>query len=218
MFPTKIKKPKKYRIVRNAIYAEKYLYKKTARNQLSNELGYDESCSVLGNIGRFVFQKNHDFMIDVFFKLYQKHSEARLLLVGEGNLLNEIKQKVSDLGLQNVVCFYGVTHNIPDVLSAMDCFIFPSRFEGLGIVAIEAQASGLPVFCAETIPEEANVSNLYKKISNWDAEKWADEIWDSRNQIERVNHIDDVKNAGYDIKIMAQEMERFYLDKVKVKK
>ncbi len=209
MFPKSVLKNKKYSIIKNGIIAEEYVYDEQRRNKVRTELNVDDDTFVLGNIGRFVYQKNHDFMLEVFSELCKIRENSLLLLVGEGVLFEEIKQKAENLKISDKVCFYGVTHNVPDVLNAMDAFIFPSRFEGLGIVAVEAQAVGLDVWCARTIPEEAKVCENFRYIEGNDPSFWAKTIL-NHNVEQRENKIKNVKNAGYDLKTVAKDMQEFY--------
>lgn len=215
MFPKKIIEKKKYRIVKNAIRVENYCFDLNDRRKIRSELGIDDEIFVLGNVSRFVYQKNHDFMFRVFKELKKINSSAKLLLVGEGILEKELKEKAEDEGIKEDVIFYGPSKNIPLLLNAMDAFIFPSRFEGLGIVAIEAQVSGLPTWCAETIPEIANTTEQFKRINGWNPAHWAKIIYENSDIQHRHSYVDEVKAAGYDIKIMAKDMEEFYIKRVK---
>lgn len=168
---------------------------------------------VIGHVGRFVYQKNHDFILKVFSRIQKKHPESVLLLVGEGIRKAEIMREAEVLGLSESVIFYGVTHDIRKMLLVMDAFIFPSHFEGLGIAAIEAQTCGLQVYGADTIAEEVNVTECFHRMHGWDADYWADTIWEGRNLKNRRDYSDEVARAGYDIKAVAREMQSFYLDK-----
>lgn len=215
MLPAKVLREKQYKIIRNAIIPEKYEYDAELASRERKKLGIKEETFVLGNIGRFVYQKNHEFMVDVFCELHKKHENTVLLLVGEGDLESHIREKVEDLGLSESVIFYGVTHDVQLPLNAMDAFIFPSHFEGLGIVAIEAQTTGMPVWCAETISEEAKICENFHYINGWDAQTWADEIWKINKLNGRRSRIEEAKKSGYDMSIVADEMQSFYLKRVR---
>lgn len=215
MLPNKILKNKKYRVVRNAIIPEKYAYNPEMASEERKRLGIKDNVFVLGNIGRFVYQKNHEFMIEVFSAMHRMHENTVLLLVGEGELEPVIKEKVKTMNLSGSVIFYGITHDVQLPLNVMDAFIFPSHFEGLGIVAIEAQTTGLPVWCAETISEEAKICENFHYINGWKAETWANEIWKVNKLRDRRSYIVEAKNCGYDMNIVSQEMQDFYLERVR---
>lgn len=212
MFPKKVVKEKKYRFVRNGIRVEDYQYNENDRTTARKEMKL-EGKFVIGHVGRFVYQKNHDFILKVFSRIQKKHPESVLLLVGEGIRKAEIMREAEVLGLSESVIFYGVTHDIRKMLLVMDAFIFPSHFEGLGIAAIEAQTCGLQVYGADTIAEEVNVTECFHRMHGWDADYWADTIWEGRNLKNRRDYSDEVARAGYDIKAVAREMQSFYLDK-----
>ena len=215
MFPASVLNSKNYTIIRNAIPVEKYGYIEEKRIDERKKLGYTNENFVIGNIGRFVYQKNHEFMLEVFERIYNEHKEARLLLVGDGELMEKMIRKAEEMNISEAVCFYGPTHHVPDILQAMDAFIFPSRFEGLGIVAIEAQTSGLPVWAAETIPKEAIICDEFKYISGWNPNIWAEAIWNGRTQVPRRSRNKEAIEAGYDIKTVAKNMQDFYVSKAK---
>ncbi len=218
MFPKKILKSGNYQLIRNGIPTKKFLFSQTGREKIRIHLNI-ENRFVVGHIGRFVYQKNHKFIVETFYKLHMEHPEAFLILVGVGELLEEIKLKVEKMGLSDSVCFYGTTYDINEVLSAMDIFMFPSHFEGLGIVAIEAQCTGLPICCADTIVEEAKVSELFYRVNGWDENIWVKSLWEhGHSNLERRSYEEEVVNAGYDIGSVAKYMENWYIDKVKEQK
>ncbi len=135
-----------------------------------------------------------------------------LLLVGDGELHNTIEKKVKNLGLSDSVIFSGVRSDAHDLLQAMDVFVFPSIYEGLGIVTIEAQAAGLPCIVSDVIPKEADVTDLIKKISLKEPlDVWVENIIKFSNGYKRRNTYKEIKNAGYDIYDMVKQIEGFYL-------
>jgi len=212
MFPKEIIKNKSYKTIRNGINVSEYLFSEKDREKARDELGVNEKF-VVGHIGRFVYQKNHEFIIDVFEALYQKHPNTMLLLIGEGALMDDMKDRAKKKGLDNHICFYGVTHDIRRMLLAMDVFIFPSHFEGLGIAAIEAQATGLPICCADTIVEEVNITECFYRVHGWDKNQWAEELWKRIDSNGRRSYESEVVKAGYDVKAVANELEEFYLSR-----
>ena len=163
-------------ILHNGLDIETYKYNKNNRKQIRNIFKLNDNVRVIGHIGRFVFQKNHSFLIDIFNKIYHEDSSAILMLVGVGELEQEIKDKIKKLSLEKNVIFTGLRDDIPSILSAMDVFVFPSFYEGMPNTVIEAQASGLPCVISDTITREANITGLVKYISlNSSAEVWAKE-------------------------------------------
>ena len=136
---------------------------------------------------------------------------ARLMLVGNGELKPEIQQKIEKLGLEEKVIFTGVRDDIPDLLQAMDVFVFPSHFEGLGIVTIEAQAAGLKVICADTIPKEACITKNLEYVSLKETTSvWKEKILKYQNNSSRTDVYSKVCNMGYDIEENANWLSNFY--------
>lgn len=183
----------------NAIDINEYKYNDSDRVQIRKEYNIRDDQFVIGHVGRFNTQKNHRFLIDVFSDYYHKNDKAVLLLVGEGSLMNEIKQKVADLGLGGVVIFTGTKRNIPAFLSAMDFFVFPSLFEGMPNTVIEAQASGLVCLVSDTITKEANITGeVYYCSLNENSSRWADQI-DIKRSSERYDATEGFLTHGYNI-------------------
>ena len=155
LFPAAELRRRGYTFLPNGIDAERFRFRPEARARVRSELGIMDQF-VIGHVGRLCYQKNQSFLLDVLAAM--ERPDAVLLLVGEGEDQAMLEEKAADLGLSGRVIFYGVTDQPEELYCAMDVFAFPSRFEGLGIVALEAQAAGLPVLCSEHIPEEALVS------------------------------------------------------------
>ena len=168
---------------------------------------------VYGNIGRFENQKNHTFLIDIFYEL-QKRQDAVLLLAGNGKLEESIKEKVKQLNIEKKVFFLGFRTDIGSLLCAMDYFIFPSIHEGLPVSLVEAQTSGLPIFVSRGVPDEANISNNFYKINSYGVSDWVYTILNSK-KIERKNAYKDTINAGFDIRQTAKQLEQVYKGLIK---
>ena len=200
-----------YTILRNAIDAESYVYNERKAKILKAKLGIKNQL-VLGHVGRFRTQKNHVFLIDIFNELKKINPNVVLLLVGDGEKQEEISHKVDNLQLSKDVIFTGSRPDVNDLMQAMDVFVFPSLYEGLGIVLIEAQASGLPCLISDTIPDESIlVSNLVtKKSLDLAAKDWAEQILNMN--ISRNNYIHEITEEGYNIKFQAKELQKFYLN------
>lgn len=201
-----------FKVIKNAIDVKSYTYDEEKRIEIRKKFNI-ENKFVMGNIGRFSYVKNHEFLIDIFNYVHKKNPETILMLVGDGELRQVLEKKVEILKLSEVVIFTGVSDNVKDLLQAMDVFVFPSLFEGLGIVTIEAQAAGLPCIVADTIPLEANITNLMKRISlNEDVSFWGSKIISSYENNVRKNTYDEIKSAGYDIESVVIELEKIYID------
>lgn len=157
MFPHRVLQNKAWRFIPNGIDLERFRFDAQQREEARRELGVSD-CFVVGNVGRLCYQKNQEFLLDVFAVLIKQRPNSRLLLVGEGEDRQQLMEKAAKLGIVDNVIFYGVTDHVERLLWAMDVFVFPSRFEGLGIAAVEAQAAGLPVVCSEFIPDETLVA------------------------------------------------------------
>lgn len=213
MFPKRIIKNNNYIIYKNGIMAERYCYNAKTRNETRKQLEIDNKF-VLGHVGRFSKEKNHLFLIDVFSKVAMEKKDAVLLLVGMGQEKEVVEAYVRKLGLTKKVIFYGVSRDVPRLLLAMDAFIFPSKYEGLGIVAIEAQCSGLRTYCSPGIPEEANITDLFIKFDNYNADTWAKQILQDIEDCLgiRTDRIDEIKEAQFDIWDVAKRLERFYIE------
>ena len=205
-------KNKKFTVVYNAIDIDKFLFKQEIREEFRKELNIEDKF-VIGNIGRLHEQKNQSFLIDVFYEIQKKKDNAILLIVGKGPLENELKEKVSNLGINNKVYFLGNRKDIDRIYQGIDVFALPSLFEGLGIVAIEAQVSGLPVIASTGVAKEANITSNIQNIDLKDSiDIWAETICRSnvknRNSVEKL-----VRNSKFDVKNSAKFLQEFYLKK-----
>lgn len=161
-------------VILNGIQKEKFCFSTNSAMMMKKKLGWENN-TVVGHIGRFNYQKNHKKIIDVFRKYSEKDATARLLLIGEGELKDEIVNYVMKNDLADKVKFIGTTDNVAGYMCAMDVFLLPSLFEGLGIVLVEAQANGLPIVISSVCPNEVKIARnvLECKVSDSD-EIWAD--------------------------------------------
>ncbi len=202
-----------FTVMNNAIDAGKFIFSQSVRDQKQQELHIDSNF-VVGHVGRFNVQKNHTYIIDIFSEVYKCNSNSKLLLVGIGDQLQlEIESRVTDLNLSDSVIFLGSRPDIPELMQAMDVFLFPSLWEGLGIVAIEAQAAGLPTIVSDEVPDAAMITDLADKISlKESAGHWAKAVLKHNNGYLRRNMYDEVSQAGYDIHDNVKWLENFYLN------
>lgn len=214
LFGEKALKKENFHILKNAIDTKKFIFNKSIRAEKRQELQVGNRF-LIGHVGRFHPQKNHDFLVNVFKEIHDRNKNAVLLLVGDGELRESIKNKVDDLGLTDNVIFTGVRSDVPELFQAMDVFLFPSNYEGLGIVVVEAQAAGLPCVVADTIPVEAFISDLVTELSLTQSKiDWAMSVLEHVNEkeYERPNTMNLIKNKGYDILDTSKKIEQFYLN------
>lgn len=201
---------KAFQVLNNAIEAAAYRYDKNKRSYMRTMLGIDDNILLVGHVGRFAFQKNHDFLIDIFEKIRQK-TDARLLLVGDGSLREDIRRKAVTLGISDKVIFAGVRSDVPDLLQAMDVFVFPSFFEGLPVTVIEAETAGLPCLISDVVRMECNITDLLRQISlSESAEVWANAAVEA-SRTERRDTLEKIRAAGYDVTENAEKLQNFYL-------
>lgn len=211
MFSQKILKKNKWFWAHNAIDVKKYVYNSDKRNLLRKELGIAPGTFVIGHIGRFTYQKNHEFLLEVFKAVKKEKKDCRLMLIGDGPEKQHIKDLVEMFGINGDVLFLGRRTDVPDLLQAMDCFVLPSRFEGLPIVGIEAQAAGLPCIVSEVITEDVNITNLVKFVSLSSSIKcWLDTIL-SVSCEGRNDRYKDIVEAGYDLRHETCVIQKKYL-------
>jgi glycosyltransferase involved in cell wall biosynthesis len=203
----------KVKIINNGVDAKQFNYNPDTRHTMRSNLGIDDQTTVVGHIGRFNYQKNHEFLIDIFHDYQKTNSNAVLLLVGRGELEEKMKQKVEDLGLNNQVIFAGVRSDTQDLYQAMDVFVLPSQFEGLPVVLVEAQAAGLPCLVSDAVTKEVEITDLVTFLSlNDSTSLWAETI-EHLSKDARTDTFDRVSNSGYDITSTAKWLQSFYLDK-----
>lgn len=184
-------------ILHNGIDLDVFCYDDDARNKIRKEFSLEDNF-VVGNIGRFSKQKNHKFLLSVFSEIRKKNDKAKLLLVGTGELENEIRDLARELGIESDIVFAGVRTDIPAILSAMDVFLLTSLYEGMPNTVIEAQGTGLPCVISDTITREANITNLVRYLPLNDYGRWASETLEVSAQ-KRKNTKTDFLDAKYDI-------------------
>lgn len=199
-----------FSIIKNAIEIKKYLFDYEKRIKVRNDFNLNNKY-VVGHVGRFHYSKNHDFIIEIFKVVHDYNPDTMLMLVGGGDLEKSIESRVIELGLSKNVIFTGFRADVPDLLQAIDIFIFPSHYEGLGIALIEAQASGLRCIASDVIPHEAKVTELLELISlNESTEYWAKKILSYDQEKKRQNTYNDIINAGYGINKTVDELDKIF--------
>lgn len=200
----------RFNVLNNGINTRLYLFNKEKREQIRNELSIDDKI-VIGHVGRFTYAKNHDFIIKVFKEIQKINNRTVLLLFGRGELEKHVREQVVKEGLEKQVLFMGVVENVYDYLNALDVFLFPSRFEGLGIALIEAQASGLPCVINETLPKEGVLSEHVCKLSLDESPKrWGAACLEHVGTTDRKELNSLVKKKGFDISCETKRLEEIY--------
>lgn len=199
-------------IINNAIKTEDFSFDNELRGRKRKELGLEDKF-IVGNISRFIYQKNHEFLIEIFSQIYQKNKDAVLLLIGDGELKEEVKKQINDLKINEAVKFLGIRDDVNELLQAMDVFLFPTRFEGLGIVLIEAQVSGLKCITSKgLVPIETKVTDEIMYIPLTESkEYWAEQTLKNSNYV-RKDLTELVKESGFDIQVEAGKLEKLYLE------
>lgn len=201
----------KVKVIPNAIETKKYKFSPDTRKVTREKLGFNNELLII-HIGRFHVQKNHEFLIDIFQELSKTDSGAKLLLVGDGPLKSKIENKVQQLNLEDKVMFIGIRNDVPDLLQAADILIFPSFYEGLPGVVLEAQAAGLPCVISDRITDEVSITNLVTYLSLvTEKQLWVDcIIYNYKKNNNREKIFEEIKEKGYDIEDVAVRYELFY--------
>ena len=202
----------KANIIQNGIDVERFRFKPAARERIRAELGIPADSFVIGHVGRLCKLKNQEFLLNVF-ELMSKDSDARLILVGDGEEGENLRAAVAEKGLSERVSFTGNVSNVEEYMSAMDAFAFPSEYEGLGIVAVEAQCSGLYTVASTGVPADVNVSGKVEFIDVSADEasyrRWADKLSSFRG-LPRLDGAAAVRQAGYDIRDTVKRLKEIY--------
>ncbi len=203
---------KQFKIINNAIDSEKFAFSVKVRDEIRTKLNISDEF-VVGNVARFHPLKNHLFLLDIFSEIAKSKPNAILLLLGDGDFREQIEIKINELNLTNNVKILGAVENVNDYLMAADLFLFPSLSEGLGVVLIEAQATGLECLTSDkVVPIEAKVTDLLEYVPlEKSAKIWAEKCLGHATGYERKNMTDIIVANGYDIKTVTEELEKFYL-------
>lgn len=202
---------KKARIVFNGINPDKFMFNPKLRECARKELGLDDATIAILHIGRFNYQKNHIFLLEVFKEFHNSHPDCKLLLVGKGELENQIKTQISTLHLDGSVKLLGIREDIPELFEVGDLFLFPSLFEGLSVVLVEAQASGIPILTVDNLAKETIFSDNVNQLELSRGPKyWADEILKTIKLGRNVSSYKSVSVNGFDIRTIANELAAFY--------
>jgi len=200
----------KVTIINNAINASAYSYNSKTREQLRDGLSIQDKL-VVGHVGRFFYQKNHSFLIEIFEQLLMMKPDSFMVLVGDGELHEAIRKKCCQKNLLDKVIFTGKVSNVHEYMQAFDVFVFPSHYEGLPGSVVEAQAAGLPCFISDSISGEVVITKYVYSLSlKRRAKVWAECILANYKHFERTDTCMEIKARKYDSVIVARQLEDFY--------
>ncbi len=202
------------KIVKNGINVNRFRYDATIRKQYRENLGVSDFF-VIGNVARLTPQKNQKYVLKIFRKIVEMEPNSVLLLVGDGELEKELEDYSNLLGISDKIMFLGVKKDVENYYQAMDVFLFPSLYEGLGIVLLEAQISGLPCFINKNLPIDVDVTNLVRRLSiDEDPKVWSEEIvaFHHCDDYKRTSHDKELVDSGFSIESTSNMMEKLYID------
>ena len=197
-------------LIHNAINVENFTFNESHRNEIRTQYGFGDKL-VIGHVGRMMDQKNQKKLLDVFAEIKKINSASQLVIIGTGELEDKLRQQTRDLGIEDSVTFTGVLSNVNEWYSAFDVFVMTSLYEGLPVVAVEAQAADLPCVLTDTITPEVKVTDKVQFLGLYDEPiKWAKAILEIE-PAERVSRKAELQAAGYDITLEAKRMQDLYL-------
>lgn len=205
-------KIKEVKLLKNGIDLSKFSYNEAIRKEMRNKYCIDKETLVLGHVGRFTYEKNQIFLLEILSSYIDRFHDkkVKLMLVGDGDELENVRNRGIDLGVGDAVLFVGLTDAVSAYMQCFDLFLFPSLYEGLGIAGIEAQAAGLPVVASQGVPESMKVTENVKFVELQDVAGWCDAV-SSFKAIERKDTSIEIRNKGYDICETALEVHEMYI-------
>ena len=213
MFGRNLVNTGKVKIINNAINLAKFEFNENERLLLRQQINIDYNDFVIGHVGRFVYVKNHNFLIDVFDKFHKIHNNSKLFLIGDGPLKKDIEQKVISLGISDSVIFGGLRNNVSDLYSVMDLLLLPSFSEGFPVVGLEAQANGLPVIVSDAVTKELFITNLISsEMLSSPVEKWLMELETVyyKKDKSRDNTREAMNSAGFNVQKESIKLVNMY--------
>ena len=203
-------------MINNGIDTCKYVFNESVRIEVRSEFGLDEDAFVMGHVGRFIPLKNQSFWVDILVEMKRKCPNAKLMLVGDGDLRDKVEREAIAKSVGNDVVFTGVRSDVNRLMQAMDVFVMPSWFEGLPVSLVEAQASGLPVVASNTISRDSKLTEPFDFISIEEtAEKWSKIIIEITKINKRNNNYSVIKKSGFDSLSIVEHLKTVYLSNEK---
>lgn len=211
LFGDKLVDAGRVRIMKNAIDVDRFVFDAAVRAAKRAELGVDDAQPVIGQVGRMCFQKNQMFTLDVFARVLERRPDAVLVFAGDGDMMPQVRDRIRELGIERAVRVLGVRDDVHELYQAFDMLAFPSTYEGLGMAAIEAQASGMPVIASDQVPDEAGIiPGLVRFLALDSVDEWVDALASADPVAERADERDAVCAAGYDIEDSAARLCDWY--------
>lgn len=217
LFGKKAMSKKNFRVLPNAINVEKFTFNKDIRRKMRQEFSLADSTFVTGFVGRLYYQKNPERMLRVFNEIHAQHSDSALIVVGDCKSYDgydALVEYIKSHNLTDKVIFTGLRTDVNELMQGFDAFVLPSRYEGLGIVYVEAQAASLMTFATNSVvPKEVECCELMHFIDSEKTDRqWADEILKHSLDYRRFDTSQLIKNAGYEITAEAKKLEEFYME------
>lgn len=204
------------RVINNAIETKKFAFNPEKRIYLRNQFGFHDNQVIVGHVGRLSDQKNQLRLLDIFAEMLAINKDTILVMVGQGELEHEVKEKIVQLDISNNVKMLGIRDDVADILNMMDIFVFPSKFEGLPFTLIETQCNGLRCLCANTITSLVDITGIIKFISLSESNKrWAEIAYEEVQKGRMIEAREKVVEAGYDIDEEAVKLEQYYKECIK---
>lgn len=207
---------KDFQVLKNVIDTDRFVYRLEDRRYIREKLHIEKKV-VVGVVGRFAAQKNPEFLLECFAEYNKLNKESVLLWIGDGELQEKIQDRAKNMGLKGACLFVGRKNNIEKCYSAMDLFLLPSKFEGMGIVFLEAQCTGLPCFGSTNVPIETEVTELMHRISlKQEANYWATAMKKVTDMSgDRRSRASEFINAGYTHEATKSDLLNMYEKRIK---
>lgn len=202
---------KDYTVLNNGIDIEKFKFNNEVRDKYRREMDLEDKY-VIGHVGNFLYQKNHEYLLKVFKEVINRNPKAVLMLVGDGKLEAEIKSLINRLGIQDSVLMLGKRSDTAELMQAMDVFVFPSRFEGLPVVLVEAQSAGLKCIISNAITKECQITGEVEYLDlSEEIDKWVDKILMIKSGYQRNIAFEKVRKSKFNIKNETKKLEEIYI-------
>lgn len=197
-------------MIENGISLDRFKQKKYSKERYKEKLGVPTDCFAIGHVGAFRAEKNHELLVKVFHGVLQKREDSFLILVGTGEKVENVKKIVSELRIEHRVKFLGIREDTESIYHALDCFVFPSLFEGLGMAVIEAQASGVKCIVSDKLPREVDVTGNVEFVSlDEEITLWEEKILETLN-FQAIDKKNNNEIGKYDINKVTKKIERYY--------
>lgn len=201
----------KVAVFKTVINTDENRFDKELRDKCRKEYGLEENI-VIGHIGRLTAQKNTLFIIDIFNEIAKIEDRAKLLIIGDGELREDMLARIAEYGIKDKVLYLGRREDVKQFYNAMDAFLLPSLYEGLPVVGVEAECCGLPVFFSTQIPKESSPCEDLGVFMGLDksAKDWAENVITKTKEMKRVDHSENIKKAGFDSKLESEKLLKYY--------